>query len=293
MPRLWICGIMQNNANEVRDILEPLEPFLEANKLGAFWIDGGSTDQSIEEVVGWGGCVKVRRWTNDHDFQMNEYLRDPRIKHGDWVIQCDTSERIHPEFIEKLLDVMLDNFEKQGINTVYQRSKPMLFRKFDDQFFMGTPHWGLQGQRQQAVDIAKFDGFEDDKTYCWSNRDDINKWILNGIKYYYCYGRSNHMWLVYNPANYPGTTDSLIQQHEARRQAFRHYCRTELGLPMDNTDALKVLMKSQELPEKLVEFIKYEKVLANYYRYVNGEDQQVIYDTQNSWKFVETPSVSV
>lgn len=286
MPRLWICGICQNNEKDLRAIFEPLNAFMQEGRLGGFWIDGGSSeDYTINALMRHGIQWISRKWTNDHDFSMNEYLRHPMIKHGDWIIQCDTSERIHPDFISKLLDKMLDNFEQQGINTVYQRSKPLLFRKHDDQFFLGTPHWGLQGQRQHAVDISKFDAFENDETYFWSNRDDINKWITNGMKYYYVYGRSNHMWLVYSPANYPGTTQQFIHQHERKRMEFRDYCRHDLNLNMDNLDGITQLLKSDNLPEKLIEFIKYEKVLANYYRYINGEEQQNIYDTQNQWEY--------
>ena len=287
MPRLWICGIGQNNTKEIKEILEPLEDLIESNQIGTMWVDGGSdTMDIIEYLAEIGGIAKVRRWTNDHDFQQNEYLRDSRIKHGNWIIQCDTSERIHPDFVRKLLDTMLDNFEKQGINTVYQRSKPMLFKKFDDQFFLGTPHWGLQSQRHHAVDISKFDGFEDDKTYFWSLRDDINKWITNGMKYYYVYGRSNHMWLVYNPANYPGTTQQLIHQHEQKRLEFRNYCRSTLNLNMDNLDGItEYLKRPDKFTDKFIEFLNYEKVIANYYRYVNGQDQEIIYNSQNKWKF--------
>lgn len=287
MPRLWICGICQNNGKELREILEPLEHLMEAGEIGTMWVDGGSKpgQSGFEYMVGLGGYSKFRKWTNDHDFQMNEYLRDPVIKHGDWIIQCDTSERIHPDFVHLLLDEMLDNFESQGINTVYQRSKPLLFRKHDDQYFLGTPHWGLQQQRNHAVDISKFKGFEDDKTYFWSNRDDIHKWITNGIKYYYVYGRSNHMWLIYSPANYPNASQRLIHDHEIRRMEFRDYCRNELGLSMANLDDFTEFLKKGEFPPKFIEFLNYEKVIANYYRYVNGEDQQIIYDTQNSWKF--------
>ena len=111
------------------------------------------------------------------------------------------------------------------------------------------------------------------------------------MKYYYVYGRSNHMWLVYNQANYPGSTNNLIHEHEATRLQFRDYCRGELGLDMNNLDDITRFMTNSKdtsielLPAKFKEFMNYEKVIANYYRYINGEDQQTIYDTQNTWKF--------
>jgi len=294
MSKLWICGICQNNSEELIEILEPLKELLTCStynyNLGTIWVDGGSTDCSRIVVLNHGGQMIFRKWTNDHDFQMNEYMRAGHIKHGDWVLQLDTSERIHPDFIKRLQNGMLTNFEEQNINTVYQRSKPILFKYHDDMIFSGSPHWGIVGQRRQMVDISKFDGFADDKTYLWSLRDDINKWITNGIKYYLAYGRSNHMWLIYSPANYPGSAQTLIQQHEENRLRFRNYCRDTLQLPF-NSGTSKLLcafddyLKAENFDEKFVEFLNYEKVIANYYRYVKGEEQKNIYDTQNNWKF--------
>lgn len=286
MSKLWICGICQNNKKELYELLEKVNEA--KTHPGILFVDGGSTDETQEVITNWGGQFLRRKWTNDHDFQMNVYMRAGIIQHGDWVVQIDSSERIEPAFIDKLNGGMLANFEEQGIKTVYQRSKPILFQYHDDQIFSGSPHWGLQGQRRHLVDISKFDGFEDDKTYFWSQRDDINKWITNGMKYYYVYGRSNHMWLVYSQANYPGTTDTLIHEHEATRMQFRDYCRYELGLKMNNLDDITKFMKDTSLellPSKFREFMAYEKVIANYYRYIHGEDQQIIYDTQNTWKF--------
>ena len=134
--------------------------------------------------------------------------------------------------------------------------------------------------------------FEDDKKYLWSTRDNINKWITNGIKYYLLYGRSNHMWLIYNKANYPNGPTTLIHEHEHRRQKFRDWCRRSLNLSLgingfsDMAIFDQYLLAGNFIPE-FIEFLNYEKVVANYYRYINGEDQQVIYDTQNEWKYVE------
>jgi len=294
MSKLWICGICQNNSKDLGEILDPLESLLYDNQdhLGTIWVDGGSIDTTHFTLKSYGADVLERKWTNDHDFQMNTYMRAGLIKHGDWVLQLDTSERVHPAFIDKLLNGMLSNFEQQGINTVYQRSKPILFKYHDDQIYSGSPHWGIVGQRRHAVDISKFDGFEEDKNYLWSLRDDINKWITNGIKYYLLYGRSNHMYLIYSPSNYPNGPATLIQEHEAKRHDFRNWCRSTLSLSLGNDglgdmETFDAYLKAGNFDAEFIQFLNYEKIIANYYRYVNGEDQQHIYDTQNEWKYVE------
>jgi hypothetical protein len=284
MGKLWIAGITQNQAQAIEQLLCPISPHFGKN-CGAIFVDGGSADNTVKVLNSWCDIVLHRKWTNDHDFQMNVFLREGLIKHGDWVLIIDSSERINPDFLVKLKTKLIPNFETQNINMVYQRSKPLLFRYYDDQIFLGSPHWGLQNQRHHMVDISKFDGFQDDKSYVWSLRDDINKWITNGMKYYYVYGRSNHMWLVYNPANYPNSTQNLIQQHENLRHQFRDYCRNELKLNMTLLDLCNFIT-NEDLPEKFTDFMNKEKVIANYYRYmVLGHDQQEIYDTQNEWRF--------
>ncbi len=286
MSKLWICGICQNNYDDIVEIFEPLKDL----NLNSLWVDGGSTDGTIQVLEDYGAEIVHRKWTNDHDFQMNEYMRAGIIKHGDWIMQMDTSERIHIDFIDKLNGGMLDNFEKQRINTVYQRSKPLLFRYYDDMIFLGSPHWGIVGERDVRVRINEFDGFQEDITYFWSNRDNINKWITNGIKYYYVYGRSNHMRLIYHPANYPGSPPNIIDQHEANRMRFRDYCRDGLNFRLDGSideimEPFDAYLKADNFTEEFIKFMNYEKVIANYYRYIQGEDQQNIYNTQNSWKF--------
>jgi len=288
MSKLWLCGICQDNEKEVNELLDMASGRKTDCQL--LFIDGGSKDETIKTIMDWGGLILRRKWTNDHDFQMNTYIRSGLIEHGDWIIQIDMSERIHPDFIDRLNNGMLENFEKQGINTVYQRSKVLLFKYYDDQIYSGNPHWGIIGQRQHMVDISKFDGFEDDKTYFWSLRDNINKWIVNGIKYYLVYGRSNHMSLVYHPSNYPQSSPNLIQEHEQNRQRFRNYCRTILKLDF-NSGAKKLLesfdtyLKEENFDKDFIEFMNYEKTIANYYRYLMGEDQKIIFNTQNTWQF--------
>ena len=282
---LWLCGITQNQRDNIDELTKDVWDLVD----GLVWVDHGSDDGTLEllEDRKKDGEIIPKKWINAHDISMNGFLLEGPIQHGDWVFIIDSQERINPQFVLRLTSGMLKNFEDQQINTVYQRSKPLLFKFHDDQMFAGSPHWGISGMRNYMVDISKFDGFADDKDYVWSKRDDINKWITNGIKYYYIYGRSNHLWLVYGKQ-----PQDVIARQEGLRHDFRHYCRHELNLPLvgSNNDILKALetfmLENDPLPPKFIDFMKKEKVIANFYRYVvRKEDQKYIYDTQDSWVF--------
>lgn len=280
MAKLWLCGICQNNLQDIDELTKDTYNIVD----GLVWFDHYSTDGTYELLKERRGLGHIAQGTfnKDHSWSMNGYLKNGTIKHGDWVMQIDTSERVHPDFLTRLKNGMLDNLEKGSINIVFQRSKPILFKYYDIQYFAGSPHWGLQNMMPYLAKINEFDGYKDDKTYYWSLRDDINKWIVNGIKYYLTYPVSNHMWLIYGKDG-----DKVIHAHEAKRQLFRNYCRHQLKLNIDNTNDITTFMKDncRNLPKEFIEHMNHEKVVANYYRYVNGENQQAIYDSQNTWKY--------
>lgn len=278
MSKLWLCGICQNNLKDIDELTKNTAHIVD----GLVWFDHYSTDGTYEllkERCGL-GLIAQGIFNKDHSWSMNGYLKNGVIKHGDWVIQIDTSERIHPDFLHKLKNGMLNNLEEASINIVFQRSKPIMFKYHDTQFFAGTPHWGLQGMMPYIAKINEFDGYQDDKTYYWSLRDDINKWIVNGIKYYLTYPISNHIWLVYGKE----TEDSKIKR-EQQRYRFRGYCRKTLGFNIENVNDIKAYLEKGEFTKEFIDYMNSEKIIANYYRYINGENQQVIYDTQNQWKF--------
>ena len=289
---LWVAGITQN---QEQNILELITTFGGTDdKVGTVWVDGGSTDDTVKVIEDWkNGIVLNRKWTNDHDFQMNVLLRDKEspIKHGDWVFIIDSQERIAKKFMDKLKNGWLDEMDKAGYKTIYQRSKPILFKYHDDQLFMGSPHWGLSAQRQPMLDIAKSMPDYKDEDYIWSQRNDKEKWILNGFKYYYVYGRSNHCWLVYDPRRHDSFTQQSAPQHEAMRLAFRDYCSDELGLTRGDSKSFDSFLEAHPAapyPEKFIDYIEKEEILKNYFRYtILGESEKDIYDTQHDWSFKE------
>ncbi|MHA2067410.1 MAG: hypothetical protein ACXABY_23845, partial [Candidatus Thorarchaeota archaeon] len=59
--RLWICGICQNNAEELSEILKPFRDFMlredHEYHLGSIWVDGGSQDnRETEGVLAYNGA---------------------------------------------------------------------------------------------------------------------------------------------------------------------------------------------------------------------------------------------
>jgi hypothetical protein len=284
---LWVAGITQNQEKNIYELINAFGG-LEHNRVGTVWVDGGSTDNTTGVITDWGGHILKRRWTNDHDFQMNVLLRDKEtpIRHGDWVFIIDSQERISHKFMKKLKNGMIEEFEKGGYKTIYQRSKPIMFKYHDDQIFMGSPHWGLTNQRQPFLDISKVMPNYKDEDYVWSLRNDKEKWILNGLKYYYVYGRSNHCWLVYDPRRHNSFTQQSAPEHETMRMSFRDYCSDKLDLPRGDTKAFDAFLEKGDFPKQFIDFVEKEEILKNYFRYtILRESEKDIYDTQHDWSF--------
>jgi glycosyltransferase involved in cell wall biosynthesis len=260
--KVYLCGITQNQLKNIDDLTKNCYQAFD----GLIYVDGGSTDGTKELLEERKGCGQViyRKWTNDHDFQMNEFLRQGPMEIGDWFVLRDSRERFNTEWIADIKN-LISKAKNSGIRSIYNYGKGFAFEYYDDMFFHGSPHWGLVGARNQAVDLSQFFD-ENKKEHTWRLRDgeddperDESYYIDHFFKYYYVYGRSNHL-LLGRENDREG-----FQKAEARRVEFRMYCHS-IGLEFTAESFLNYSKNSGANDFKFKSFINSEVILKDFYR---------------------------
>ena len=141
-----------------------------------------------------------------------------------------------------------------------------MWEYFDDQYFLGSPHWGLQNARPKAIEMSNFEDYKDEMTYSYNVRGDGRRsddhFVDHFVKYYYVYGRSNHLLLGRE------NDQEEFKKHEENRQLFRFYCRHELGLDF-TIESLKEHFAKGDWKDDdfFVSYVSEEKILKDFYRY--------------------------
>lgn len=255
--KLYLCGITQNEKKNIEELTSCYDLFD-----GLIFVDGGSTDKTVEilESRKKSGKIIHRPWTNDFDFQNNEILRQGTMQDGDWFVLRDSRERVNPDFVKKLKNELIEYFEQEGISLVYQRSKPFLFKYSEYAYFLGNPHWGPRDFSGKAIDYSKIE--PEDKNYAYSLRNKDENFIVNSLKYYLFYGRSNHLLLVYSPEKYGNY--KKYQEQEAKRIKFRKLYSQKYNFSIEGF--LECCDNIYE-EKKLFDLFQEEIVLKNSYRY--------------------------
>jgi hypothetical protein len=207
------------------------------------------------------GFVVKREWYGDHSRSMNEFLLNPKIRLGDWILLRDSSERISIPFARQI-KMFVKQLEANNIRTVYQYSKCLMFMKCEHQYFRGTPHWGLQGARGEAIAIENLQGFSRDEDYCYSTRvtNRSEDTFVAHVLRYYLYDSSNHLLL--------GRESKLeeFRAHDETRVRFKYYIEKELNIEPTEKGLLAYL-KNNPLTNKLKDFINFEPILNDFYCY--------------------------
>lgn len=260
--KVYLCGITQNQKKNIDDLTRDCYKAFD----GLIYVDGGSTDGTKELLEERKGCGQViyRKWTNDHDFQMNEFLRQGPLKIGDWLVLRDSRERFNPEWVTGIKE-LIQKAKQSNIKSIYNYGKGFAFEYYDDMYFHGSPHWGLIGARSQAVDLSQFFD-ENKKEHTWRLRDgeddserDESYYIDHFFKYYYVYGRSNHL-LLGRENDQQG-----FQRAEDNRKQFRMYCHY-IGLEFTADSFINYAKQSASADQKFKEFINSEGILKDFYR---------------------------
>jgi len=271
--KLWLCGLTENCHEQMKDMTEGILKYFD----GLIFVDNHSTDGTFEfldEIKGEGKIIK-RHLKNDIDYQLSEILKSGCMENGDWFMLVDPEHR-PKEFWLKRIKSQIKGFSDEKIGALSFSGRVYLAQYFDHMDFSETPHWNLDGVVNNIKNCTK----EELINYIgYVTPEGIEeKILLNGAKYFYTYGRSNQMNVVYR--NY---SDELIEHHESHRLQFRLFCEKVLKLDFD-LDSLVEQMKKDEWPVFFLESVELETNLKDLYRHkVLGQSFDEIARNRIDW----------
>jgi len=210
-----------------------------------------------------GGFVECIKYLGHHAHSMNHFLFNPQICLGDWILLRDTDERINEEFAANIRP-FIKILENNGINSVYQHSKLLLFKRFPHQQFNSTPHWGFHGAQSKMIKIEETTWFKDDSEYCYSvrneNRDKYS--FIDHFMRYYLINDSNHNLLGLENFGDPNILFPIL---ESKRILFLEYL-NKINVN-NNTESLKKCILEHDLSPEFKVFFNSNLILNQFYRY--------------------------
>jgi len=282
ISKIFLGLITQNQLENVTALTDGYESFDGLAAVDHFSTDG--TYELLNKRKKDGFVEQIPYWQH-HAHSMNHFLFHPKVDENTWIVLRDSGERISENF---MLDIRkhIEYLEKGNINTVFHKGKVVMFKRFPNQYFVATPHWGLVGARAQQ---AEYDGPE-----FYSVRDESRDkfhFIKHYLKYYLILD-SNHILLGLEKN---GPAHELYPKREATRMAFRKYL-ADQHIDFTAEGVIDhILEHKDKLPDALRKFINSEKILNDAYRYyvLNDHDFPDDHDFKNMIKIDFPAPVSV
>jgi hypothetical protein len=272
---------------DLRELLEPIKAHLTGL---AVVYHGATTDEETQylEANKGEGLIIYLPYTGRHDLSRNVALHCGKIQDGDWVLQCDTLERIQPRVLTELIPNLVQI--RDGTNAYFYYGKPLFYLYHESLRFIGTPHEGLR--RDDGYLRAKeLSGvFPDSQQEIRVNVRPIKRDKWHFIKHYARYSLlpwgSNHYLL---PLSGKPNAAELFEKREKARMVFIDLLR-QLNIKRD-VDSVIAYMKAVKMDLRFIKHVENDKVWNDVYRfYIKGMDDFVDdHDWSNVIK-VDSPS---
>lgn len=104
-PKVSLCMIVRDEAAHLADCLEPVAGLFEDVVI----VDTGSRDATPQIAARYASCVVPFAWRDDFAAARNESLRHAR---GEWVFWLDADDRLSPDQVAKLKQLLDDLDER-------------------------------------------------------------------------------------------------------------------------------------------------------------------------------------
>jgi len=277
--KLWftmMCG--PGSLQDIQELWEPIKDHFTGIS-AVYFGDQDDLEARYLEIVKGEGRIIYLPYVGRHDLARNVALHSGAIQNGDWVMQCDTLERINPDFVK---EHVLPWFGLTGIqpNLYYFHGKPFLYQYHESLVFQGTPHEGLQ-RRDDAKPMELNQMFPDEEKVRLNvrpiKRTDPYHWVDHYARYYISTPWGSNHCLLGNEKR--GDPIKIYQEREALRIECREYLR---GIGVDLTvEGLKKILTPENIPNRMKEYVNREGILNDFYRYHILKDQSVVDD--HSW----------
>lgn len=280
MSKIYLVGMTQDQKKNIKVLTDPIYKYID----GLIFVDHGSTDGTRELLEERKGCGKIieKKWCRSNDHSMSSILLEGCAEQGDFLIFRDSLERFNPDWAKNIRQ-FCDSLRMQGIRTCYNYGKIFLWQFCDSQYFIGSPHFGLEGAQGKFIDLKNYFS-EEKKEHTWRIKDGeeggrpIDNKIDHEAKYAWVYGRSNHLLLGYENRLDEYQRAEMIRIHIRDVAQQKGFDFTIQGL-VDFMNWLEM-----EDKENFRAWINSHRVWKNFYRRrLMFEDFHEIEKTENEW----------
>lgn len=276
MSKIYIGITTQNDKENIEQLTSVFDCFDGLAAVDHFSNDG--TYELLKSRMKDGFVEQIPYW-GQHSHSLNHLLYHPKIEIGSWILLRDSKERVAESFA-KNIKAFIGLLETSNINSIYQYSKLLLFKRFAQQYFQSTPHWGFHGARANYIQIENMGWYKNDEEYCYSvrnkNRDQFH-FVFHYLKYY-LFLDSNHGLLGLENK---GDINKLFPARENIRLTFRSkLINNGYSCNIDGVKRLMTEMKDGKA-DWAKEFFNGEKILNDAYRYYIFEDK--LFKDNHDW----------